>query len=451
MKRIFLCLIVFFVASQLWAQNAQNTKMDWWKEAKFGMFIHWGLYSHDGCYYKGKDGLTEHMMRHLQIPLADYAKIADDFNPVKFDANQWVTIAKNAGMIYLVITAKHHDGFAMYNSPSSEYDITRKTPFRRDPVKELAEACARQGLRFGVYYSLGRDWQDPDAYTKDGRRSNTWDYPEEDKKDFGKYLERKVKPQLRELLTQYGPIAVLWFDTPESINAKHSEELVELIHSIQPACIINSRVGNKLGEYEVSEQEIPESGDIKPWETCMNFNNHWGYKKNDEEWKPTRVLLENLIDIASKGGNFLLNVGPTGEGLIPQPSVDRLQEIGRWIETHGESVYGTSSGPLQKQVWGRTTMKSDKGHTKVYLHLFEWPKDNKLEIPLKNRTVKATILNQGKKLKAACSGSSIIIALPPKPDGDLIPVIALEFKEKPLIQKSQQQKSGEVKYFDKFY
>jgi len=183
----------------------------------------------------------------------------------------------------------------------------------------------------------------------------------------------------------------------------------------------------------------------------MTLNKHWGYKKYDEEWKPTRVLLENLIDIASKGGNFLLNVGPTGEGFIPKPSVDRLDEIGNWLKNNGESVYGTTAGPLQKQAWGRTTMKTVKGHTKVYLHVFEWPKDNKLEISLKNKNVKATILNQGKKLKTVCSGTAVTISLPQKPDGDSIPVIALELKEKPLIQKAQQQKSGEVKDLDKFY
>src|SRR6185295_11318830 len=252
----------------------------------------------DGCYWKGQDGKTEHMMRHLQIPLAEYAKIAEEFNPTNFSADEWVSIAKNAGMKYMIITSKHHDGFAMFDSPSHDFNIVRRTPWKRDPVKELAEACRKQGLKFGVYYSLGRDWEDPDVPTSvkpDGnRRSNTWDFPDEDKKDFSKYFERKVKPQVRELLTQYGPIAVMWFDTPEKISKKQSEELFALIRKLQPDCIVNARVGNRLGDYAVQEQKIPETGDVQPWETCMTLNGHWGYKKDDSNWKPTQQLVTNL-------------------------------------------------------------------------------------------------------------------------------------------------------------
>src|ERR1043165_2377194 len=153
-------------------------RLQWWSDARFGMFIHWGLYAQDGCFWKGQDGKTEHMMRHLQIPLAEYAKIANDFNPTNFSADEWVTTAKNAGMKYMIITSKHHDGFAMFNSPSSDYNIVKRTPWKRDPVKDLADACRKQGLKFGVYYSLGRDWEDPDVPTRDGYRSNTWDYPD---------------------------------------------------------------------------------------------------------------------------------------------------------------------------------------------------------------------------------------------------------------------------------
>jgi alpha-L-fucosidase len=260
-RNVLMVMVFLFSLSKVIYSQDRNVEsnLKWWSEARYGMFIHWGLYSHDGCFYKGQDGKTEHMMRHLQIPLADYAKIADDFNPVKFDADQWVSVAKNGGMRYVVFTAKHHDGYAMFNSPSSGYDITRTSPFKRDPVRELADACAKHGLKLGLYYSLGRDWEDPDAYTKDGRRSNTWDFPDENKKDFSKYIERKVKPQLREMLTQYGPIGLIWFDTPESISPEQSRDIVAFIQSIQPNCIINGRVGNNLGDYMVSEQEIPES------------------------------------------------------------------------------------------------------------------------------------------------------------------------------------------------
>ena len=207
----------------------------------------------------------------------------------------------------------------MYDSRCDSFNIVARTPFERDPQKELAAACRAQGLRFGVYYSLGRDWHDPDVPTRDGYRSNTWDFPDESKKVFSRYFERKVKPQVTELLSNYGPIAVMWFDTPEKISKVESEELVALIHKLQPACIINARVGNHLGDYAVQEQKIPEQGDPKPWETCMTLNNHWGYHKMDTKWKPTATLVQHLAEVASKGGNFLLNVGPTGEGLTLRP------------------------------------------------------------------------------------------------------------------------------------
>ncbi|TAK93315.1 MAG: alpha-L-fucosidase [Verrucomicrobia bacterium] len=413
------------VSSEPPAQVAK--RLQWWSEARFGMFIHWGLYAQDGCFYKGQDGKTEHMMRHLQIPLKDYAKIADDFNPVKFSADEWVGIAKNAGMKYMIITSKHHDGFAMFNSPSSDYNIVKRTPWKRDPVKELAEACRKQGLKFGAYYSLGRDWEDPDVPTRDGYRSNTWDFPDESKKDFSKYFERKVKPQVRELLTQYGPIAVLWFDTPERISKKQSEELIALIHQLQPDCIINARVGNRLGDYAVSEQKIPESGDVKPWETCMTLNGHWGYKKDDEKWKPTETLVRNLVDIASKGGNFLLNVGPTGEGLIPGPSVQHLREVGEWMRVNGEAIYGTTAGPFAKLDWGRCTKKVNGKETTLYLHVFDWPKDGKLFVPgLRGQIESVSLLATGKRLSTAVSENGLVITVPETAPNKISATIAVK-------------------------
>ncbi len=374
-------------------------RLQWWSEARFGMFIHWGLYAQDGCFWRGKDGGSEHMMLKLEIPIAEYAKIANDFNPVKFQADEWVRTAQDAGMKYLILTAKHHDGFAMFDSPSDAYNIVKRTPFQRDPVKELAEACRRRGLKFGVYYSLGRDWHDPDVPTErkaDGvRRSNTWDFPEEDKKDFAKYFARKVKPQVLELLTQYGPLAVLWFDTPEKISPAQSRELLALIHRLQPDCIVNARVGNRLGDYTVEEQAIPANGNPLPWESCMTLNRHWGFKKNDLEWKPAAELIRNLVDIASKGGNFLLNVGPTGEGVIPPPSVERLREVGQWMKVNREAIYGTTASPFKKFTWGRCTKKMTADGVTLYLHVFDWPKDGKLLVPGLVDTVESAALLAG--------------------------------------------------------
>jgi alpha-L-fucosidase len=412
------------------ADTAQAAKrLQWWSEARFGMFIHWGLYAQDGCFWNGQDGKSEHMMRHLQIPIAKYEKIADDFNPVKFNADEWVRIAKAAGMKYMILTSKHHDGFAMFNSKSDRYNIVARTPFKRDPVKELAEACRRQGLRFGVYYSLGRDWHDPDVPTRDGYRSNTWDFPDESKKDFSKYFERKVKPQVTELLTQYGPIAVLWFDTPEKISKTQSAELVALIHKLQPDCIVNQRVGNRLGDYGVQEQKIPDSGDAKPWETCMTLNGHWGYHKMDNNWKSAEKLVRNLVDVASKGGNFLLNVGPTGEGLIPGPSVEHLQQVGQWMNVNGEAIYGTSGSPLQPLPWGRCTRKVTAKGTTLYLHVFDWPADGKLLVPgLKTTVESASLLASGAKLTAAPGNDGLALTLPATAPDKISSTIVLKVK-----------------------
>lgn len=316
-------------------------------EGNFGMFIHWGLFSHLGGKWQGKTyyGIGEWIMNPNMagIPVADYKKVAKEFNPSKFDAKAIAQLAKDAGMNYIIITSKHHDGFAMYNSPSSPFNIVNFTAFKRDPVKELSDACKKHDLKFGVYYSLGRDWHDPDVPTNwpvKAVRSNTWDFPDEDAKDFSKYFERKVKPQVTELISQYHP-AILWFDTPELINQAQSCELKELIGKLDPKCIVNERIGNGFGDYKVLEQKGGDQIIPGCWETCLTMSKNWGYIKTDTTFKSPEKLVGLLVDAVSKGGNLLLNIGPTAEGIIRPQNLDRMSAIGKWLSVNGEAIYET--------------------------------------------------------------------------------------------------------------
>lgn len=333
--------------------NEKQERMAWWTKDKFGMFLHWGLYSQTAGDWKGKPYKGgEHFMLYERIPVKEYGLIANTFNPVQFDADHWVKLAKDAGMKYIVITAKHHDGFAMYNSPSSDYNIVKRTPFKKDPMKDLAAACKKYGLKLCFYYSLGRDWEDPDVPTNwpiKAGRSNTWDYPNEDGKVLSKYFERKVKPQVKELLTQYGPVGVIWFDTPELITRAQSVELKNMIHELQPDCIVNSRIGNGMGDFSVSEQQIVGKANVNPWESCVTISSNWGYNRHDSAWKSPEILVRQLVEIVSKGGNYLLNIGPKGDGSFPQESEDRLVAIGKWMKENKEAIYGTRPWKLSHE------------------------------------------------------------------------------------------------------
>lgn len=306
-----------------------------WQDMRFGQFIHWGLYSLTAGYWEGKRAKSSgHIMLYEQIPVKEWGELAKDFNPVKFNADAWILASKNAGMKYFIITTKHHDGLAMYDSPSSDYDIIDKSPFKRDPMKELADACHKYGIKLGFYYSLGRDWADPDVAAVNPNRSNTWDYPDEGSKVFSRYFERKLKPQVTELLTQYGKVDIMWFDTPENkMSYKECLELRNLIKFLQPGCIINDRIGHGAGDYITREQEIGEAQVDKPWESCVTMAKHWNYDKDEAaSYKSEELLVHQLIEIVSKGGNYLLNIGPTAEGEYPKEALLRLERIGEWMK-----------------------------------------------------------------------------------------------------------------------
>jgi len=383
---------------------SEEERTQWFRHDKFGMFIHWGLYSIPAGEWKGEQipGIGEWIMNLAKIPVTEYEQLAKQFNPVRFDAEQWVKLAKDAGIKYIVITSKHHDGFAMYHSKTSKYNIVDATPFGRDPMKELAQACKKQGLRLCFYYSQDQDWHEPDG------TGNNWDWPDESKKNFAKYLNEKAIPQVKELLTQYGPIGLIWFDTPFKISPEQSIELANLVHELQPACLVNSRVGNDIGDYKsVGDNEIPGISIKQAWETPVPINNTWGYKKNDTDWKSPKVVIHKLVTVVSKGGNCLLNVGPTAEGVIPEGSEKVLQEIGRWMNKNSESIYGTTDNVFGPLPWGTCTVKLGV----LYLHVFDWPQDGKLLVPgLKNKVNKTCFLiDKQKPLKTSRVGDNIIV------------------------------------------
>jgi alpha-L-fucosidase len=399
------------VLSQAAESQTGPDRLEWFRHDKLGMFIHWGPYSYLAGEWNGQripvGTEAEWIMQRFNIPVAQYREMAHHLHPVNFDADAWVALAKAAGMKYLVFTAKHHDGFAMYHSQVSHYNITEWTDFHRDPVKELAEACHKAGIRFCVYYSHREDWDDPNGY------GNNWDY-DRTKKDFSKYLNEKSKPQLRELLSNYGPLGLIWFDRGMDTN-EHAQEFVDLVHSVQPQCLINGRVGgygqDLLGDYQdMNDNGMPSGGLTEPWETPQTMNTTWGFSKFDQQWKTPGEVIHRLVEIVGKGGNYLLNIGPMADGTVPAPSVETLHKLGEWMQVNGESIYGTSASPLPEQPWGRTTVKGNL----VYLHVFSWPADDKLRIPnLENAVLGAyPLADPVRKLNVTKDNGTEVIALP---------------------------------------
>ena len=351
----------------------QDTRLDWWRDAKFGLFIHWGLYAIPAGVWQGEHvpGIGEWIMLRARIPVAEYSPLAEQFNPVAFDARAWVALAKAAGQKYIVITSKHHDGFCLFDSAETDYSVARGTPFGRDVIRELVDECRRQDMRLGFYYSQTQDWYQPDG---DG---NDWDY-DEPRKNFAAYIDNYVKPQVRELLTNYGDVALIWFDTPKGITERQSRELLELCNELQPDCLVCGRLGNTLGDYATTnDNTIPAGAVPGDWEVPATMNDTWGFKTHDHNWKSVTDLIQKLVDIVSKGGVYLLNVGPTALGEIPPESIERLEAMGAWLARYGESLYGTRAGPVQDAAGMRTTRKGEV----VYLHVFDWPADGNLSLP----------------------------------------------------------------------
>jgi len=368
----------------------QHPDMTWWRESRFGMFIHWGLYAIPAGEWNGEriPSAAEWIMNRAQIPVREYEKLAEQFNPVEFDADGIAGLARDAGMKYLVITSKHHDGFALFKSSASSYNVVDATPFKRDIIGELSAACERKGIRFGVYYSQAQDWHHPDA------AGNTWDWPDDSKKDFRRFLDELVFPQVDELLSNYGRMSVLWFDTPVKIAADQSRELLNVVRSKQPECIVNSRLGpggdSGWGDFvSLRDNEVPTMPLEENGETCATLNGTWGFSKFDTHWKTPAQIARLMSDIAAKNANYLLNIGPDALGRVPERSARVLREVGAWLQTNGEAIYATQPTPFALNFdWGAVTRRSGK----LYCHLFD-PVDELKVIGLQNNAGKAYFLD----------------------------------------------------------
>ncbi|MBI5691682.1 MAG: alpha-L-fucosidase [Verrucomicrobia bacterium] len=445
------------VASSL--DSAREKRLAWWHEAKFGLFIHWGLYSLPAGEWKGQtySGIGEWIMYKARIPIADYEQLARQFNPVKFDADAWAQLASDAGMKYLVLTAKHHDGFALYASQADPFNIVAATPFKRDVVKELAAACARRGLKFGVYYSQAQDWTAPGGAIWEGPHEDdpVWANPIWDPRqagDFDAYFHRKAIPQIRELLSNYGPISIVWFDTPlKVVNVERAAKLEKVVRELQPDCLISGRLGGQSQSDYDSEGDnaIPALSRAGAWETPATLNDTWGFKKNDHHWKQPEDVTFKLVDIVSKGGNYLLNVGPDGEGVIPQPSCDLLRAVGRWLRINGEAIYGAGRSPFGAEFGAYSPTRTDqRGRPafetrrewrcttkpgKLYVHLFKWPAGKCELTGVKDRVTKAYLLADPQRaaLKVTQQGDQVTVALPETSPDPLASVLCLETSPSP--------------------
>ncbi|WP_167605183.1 alpha-L-fucosidase [Maribellus sediminis] len=419
----------------------EEQKMEWWTDARFGMFIHWGLYAEPAGEWKGEriPGISEWIMCNAKIPVKEYEKLAETFNPVKFNADEWVKLAKFAGMKYIVITSKHHDGFAMYHSLASKYNIVDATPFTRDPLKELADACKKYDMRLGFYYSQAQDWHEPGGtYRGYDEGKPHWD-PDLVREPFMDYIEGKAIPQVKEILENYGGLDILWWDTPFGMTEEAAEKL-KAITDDYPKLITNNRLYRPWpGDFSTPEQYVPPTGLDYNWEVCMTMNTSWGYKWYDDNWKSSEDLIRMLVDIASKGGNFLLNVGPTAEGEFPEPSVERLKAIGTWMQKNGESVYGTSASPFFKLPWGRCTVKKVRGGTNFYLHVFDWPKNGLLTVPGFKANVKDIYLlsNSNQHFAWKFDGNNLDIHAPSVIFDEVNTVVVVKVKGQYIVESNK--------------
>jgi alpha-L-fucosidase len=411
-------------------QITDEERMEWWQESRFGMFIHWGIYSVPAGFYKGEaqTNSAEWIMNKGKIPIAEYEKFAHEFNPTKFDANEFVGLAKEAGMKYIVITAKHHDGFSLFDSKSNPYNVVKATPFKRDVLKELAKACKEQGLKFGFYYSQAQDWHHP------GGLGNNWDATIK-RVSSDEYVYEKALPEVKQLLTEYGDISNFWWDTPRDMTKAVVDSLHHITTALQPRIITNDRLGEAYaGDHKTFERNGPRyQPEAKYWELCQPISGSWGYRSDDHKFKSISVLIRNLINQSSKGGNYLLNVSPTGEGTLRIEAVERLKAVGSWMDKNSEAIYGTQASPTNDEPnWGRITMKTVDSKGLLYLHVYDWEDGKSLPISLKNKVESCYLLtDKNRTFKTEIVNDGIQVQLTGNAPDKVASVIVLKLKEMP--------------------
>jgi len=419
---------LFAITSLTIPTLAEEERTEWFREARFGMFIHWGVYAVPAGEWDGETirGIGEWIMRFRRIPVETYKAFAPDFTAGKYEPEFWADLAHRAGMKYVVITAKHHDGFSLYDSAVSDWDVMASGA-KRDLLAPLARAVRKRDMKFGLYYSQSQDWVHPGGAVL-GNRNNIWD--EAQKGDYDAYLKDIALPQVREIIDQYDP-AIIWWDTPQDMTPARVAPFAALL-SEHPHIINNNRLGDGFdGDTMTPEQHIPPRGyPGKMFEVCMTMNDTWGYKVNDRNWKSTGRLIQMLSDIASKGGNFLLNIGPRADGSIPQESIDRLEAMGRWMAVNNEAIYGTEASPFPRRLpWGRITQKvAVNSGTTLYLHVWDWPVDGKILLPtLEELPVGGKVLADGASISAERTADGTVVQLPGEARDPDVSVIRLDF------------------------
>ncbi len=426
-----------------WLGVVNFDKLEWWREARFGLFIHWGLYSIPAGVWKGREvpGIGEQILRFAEIPMAEYEKLAAEFNPAGFDADAIVKLAVDAGMKYLVFTAKHHDGFAMFHSKVDPFNIVDASPFGRDVVKELAEACAKAGIKFCIYYSQRQDWHHPDGAWNEWKGQHPVPL-EERGSDFNRCMDGKCIPQMKELLTEYGQIGLVWYDTPVDSTREQSRKFAKLVRRMQPGCLVCDRVGNGYGDYAVlGDNEFPYCSQNMDGEVPATMNHSWGYKSTDPNWKDAGQLLYSLIRSVSNGCNYLLNIGPKSDGTVPSESVERLQAIGQWMKTNGEAIHGAGAAPFPNPFpWGMATAKGNN----LYLVFSKWPGPSFGLKGLKTQVMKATLLGdpearidvqQERDAEWLVKNRLVLDGLPERAPEGYFPVVKLELAGVPQAEQ----------------